>query len=829
MISCEFFSMRGEFLKMLKAIKMFTDRIEPIAQMNEETKQLKSHTNYKKMINYYGIGGIGKTRFLSEFVRLLRNEKSLEYALASLDAYEVDSPVKVLIHIRKQLKSYQFIKFDYALIQYFTKINTPPQHIISEFSSIKSQYFDVYKTIGNDILETFVPYYSSIKKVFNSGKKLVKLNEYKKYEADFSFYEDMDTMELFHELPNIFAEAINESSEPLVILLDDFDSYLKKVQSRSNSVNAESWLFKIYRKINRVLFVIASRDKIQSFGDYEPQDDEFISNHLSNLSDQDVGSYLDYANITHTKIVETIIDASKGVPLYLDLFVDYYYENEMLLKDCKQFDIPKLEGLITRYLSHLSESEKQVVLLIASFNRIDENFIKYMIRNRNIQISDDSLKSFLDRTLFIDDDLYLKLDLTLKDHILNSKQAIDPKTSASLLMTYLVEEINATHLSYEHYLNQLISLYSKIDEINQVEIENWIRIINEIGDRSYFFPFDQHFISTFNQENPAKKAIYIYYDLMKTRRKGFVKEGRDKMQELILNHFDPKVYGSMMYAYQLLHVFFIHLSGDYPKALSGYKEIIEEHELFNSLDRDHRTLVNALYKYGDLLFLYGKFNESKKVLFGIEIDHRVSEANKCEIIRTRAHIYRLNYHFEFADRMYKKILESNDQTDYRIIANTTTSMAENLQFYNPEMAIKYAIDAIEKNEKIGSTMEIGKAYAAKSIAHTMLGEYEEAFDSYQNAYEIQIKNGYRSGVLFAEIAKFLLKYYSENSIKISLDDCIRDINELWNELGVYYSFGIIIEILMDIKLDVTKDIDWLDYEKTISNLKTIFNNKRQLY
>ena len=812
----------------MKVAKVFTDRIEPMTQIKTEVYHLLEEQAYKRLINFYGIGGIGKTRFLNEFVKSLSEHKDLEFALVSLDAYEVNSPVRVLINIRKQLKDYNFIKFDYALIQYFTKIHTPPQNIISEFSSIKSQYFDLYKKTGNDILETFVPYYSSIKKVYEAGKKLVKLTSYKKYEEDFETYENMDTMDLFHHLPILFAQAICENNKPVVMLFDDYDSYLKKIETKSVSVNPEAWLFKIYKKINRMLFVVASRDKMRAFGNQHIAENEVLSKHLSNLSNYDIKEYLENAGIADECIINTIIKSSSGVPLYLDLFVDYYFDHEDDILNCVDFEAPRLDGLISRYLSYLSQPEKEVVLYIASYDRIDESFIKYIIRYKNIQISDITLDTLLDRTLFIDDDLYLKLDLTLKDHIQNSDHAIEPKKAAQLLMDYLNTKINATHLVYEHYLMQLLYLYKRIDQLTQTEIEQWINIINEIGDRSYLIPFEHRFETTFDTDQETKKAVYIYFNLTRLRRKGMIRQGREMMNQLKQSGFNINIYGSMQYAYKLLDIFFSHLSGNYPLAFNSYKELIEDHELFNSLEHDQRTLINATYKYGDLLFLYGRFIESKNVLFNIDLSKNISEANKYEVIRTRAHIYRLNYHFDTAYKMYKKILDSNDKTDYRIIANTTTSMAENLQFSNPKEAIIYATDAIEKNTKINSSMEIGKAYAAKSVAHTMLDQYDDALYCYKKAYEIQSKNGYKSGVLFAEIAKLILLYYCKDCLDTTLDDSLNDIKSLWKDIGVYYSFGIIIELLLNINLDETKDIKWLDYDKTVRNLKDIFDKKTNI-
>ncbi len=802
----------------MKAIKIFTDRIEPMLKIKDETEILINNESFKKMVNFYGIGGIGKTRFMNEFRNLLEDYEIVEKAMVSLDSYEINYPVKVLVNLRKQLKQFDFVKFDYALTQYYSKIHMPTSKIIDELTTIKSQFVDVYKELGDNALETFVPYYSSLKKLFKNGKKLIKLNNYRKYEEVFQEYEQMTTMDLFMNLPRIFSETLNQINKPLVFLLDDYDSYLRKVKEKSISVNAESWLYDIYKQTNRILFVIASRDKITNFESYDITLQEIESIHLSNLTKKDIRSYLVTVPINNENIINTIIESSKGVPLYLDLFVNHYIYNQTDFTDDCEFKAPRLKGLITRYLSYLSDAEKEMVLYLSAFNRIDETFIRYIRHEKNVQISDINLKELLDCTLFIDEDLFLKVDFTLRDHIRESDQAIPSSISVELLMNYVVNEIDASNYSYEFYLHQLIEFFAEYKQIQTNHIENWLRIINEIGDRTYFEPFDDMFEMSFSKRSPEHDAIYTYYRLLKTRRTGHVQEGKQIMDSLKENGFDFDIYGNMKESLRLLDVFFIHLTGHYKEALEGYQEIIDDHRMSDTLEHDNRTLINALYKYGDLLFLYGKFKQSKEVLFGINIDDQLSNASKYEVIRTRAHIYRLNYLTEKANKAYMKILDSKDKTDYRIIANTTTSVAENLQFFNPEAAITYAEDAIYKNKLINSNMEVGKAYAAKSIAHSMLKEYKKATQCYQKAIEIQEQTGYRSGILFGLIAKFIVLFYTKGQSDPSVEECVNDIKHMWGKLTVYKSFGIIIEILMDVKLEETQNIDWLDYETTYNNL-----------
>jgi tetratricopeptide (TPR) repeat protein len=803
----------------MEAIKRFTDRVEPMKKVKSETNKIIKNNNYKRLINFYGIGGIGKTRFLNEFEILLRDFEMVEHAMVSLDSYEINYPLKVLINLRRQLKGIDFVLFDYALIQYYTKIHKPTEAIVNELKSFDSQFISVFKEIGDNALETFVPYFSSIKKLYQSSRKLLQISKNKKHEEIFREYENMSTMDLFNKLPSFFSNALNDANRPLVFLLDDYESYLNKTKGKSVSTNAESWFYEIYRRTNRIVFIIASRDMIKNYTDYYIQIDEVEQFRLTKLSDKDIEEFLANIPITRKDIVDTIKKSSNGVPLYLDLFVNHYFEQEGRFEDISDFEAPKLKQLIERYLSHLKPSEKEVVHHIASFDKVCCDFIMYICRKRNIHISDEELKLLLDKTLFIGEDLYQKLDYTLKDHILESRKHDDHiLSSIELLMDFVLNEITVTTNSFEVYLSQLINKFSDFNLITTKHIEDWVRIINLIGDRTYFSPFDNIFIETFKDKSEKHQAIFIYYTLLKTRRTGLVKDGKELMDSLKSKGYDFDIYGEMKGALELLDVFFIHLTGHYPEAFKAYQELIDDHEMMGTLHNDPRTLNNALYKYGDLLFLYGRFNKSHQTLMKINISNITSHATRNEIIRTRAHVYRLNYHYEKADRIYKKILSDKDTKDYRIMANTTTSVAENLQFFKPIEAIEYAQKAIELNSKINSKIEIGKAFAAKSIAHSMLKEYDEAEKSYKKAIEIQTQTGYQSGVLFGLIAKFVLTVYSPKYKNYDITACLSEIKEMWKELTVYKSFGIIIHILLNEEIEELQDIDWLDYNQTYNNL-----------
>ena len=111
-------------------------------------------------------------------------EQSIQFVAISLDTYELDSPVKILISIRKQLQDIDLVLFDYTLAQYYKKNGLSFRDLSDIFESTKSSVSNIMK----GVVETagdFIPYYGLIKHVLKNIKDINKYISLKKYEPIF--------------------------------------------------------------------------------------------------------------------------------------------------------------------------------------------------------------------------------------------------------------------------------------------------------------------------------------------------------------------------------------------------------------------------------------------------------------------------------------------------------------------------------------------------------------------------------------------------------------------------------------------------------------------
>ncbi|MDY0064704.1 MAG: hypothetical protein RBS25_06500, partial [Bacilli bacterium] len=232
--------------KFKKANKIFTDRVEPKIFLQKELSRLKNTEEYKKIVNFFGIGGIGKTRFLKEMKYKEEKTGIINFIQISFDTYEYDTPVKILLCMRKQFEDIDFTFFDYALIQYYQKNGFSSKDILDKMKTMKSGISDTLMMLSDIGASEFIPYYSVAKNLFKGLKEVGKYLKYKKYEADFKSIEELTANEIYLLLPKMLADGINEANRKILFYLDDFESMLKRIKDKSISDDSLRWLIDFF-------------------------------------------------------------------------------------------------------------------------------------------------------------------------------------------------------------------------------------------------------------------------------------------------------------------------------------------------------------------------------------------------------------------------------------------------------------------------------------------------------------------------------------------------------------------------------------------------------
>ena len=98
-------------------LKKFVDREEFFELVEEEVAVYSNNRNfYLKIISIFGMGGIGKSRFLKELSNTLEEQNNKEFKISYL-TLEIDNKnqLRSLIRIRRHINKPCYL-FDYALL-----------------------------------------------------------------------------------------------------------------------------------------------------------------------------------------------------------------------------------------------------------------------------------------------------------------------------------------------------------------------------------------------------------------------------------------------------------------------------------------------------------------------------------------------------------------------------------------------------------------------------------------------------------------------------------------------------------------------------------------
>ena len=802
-------------MNIIKANKVFTDRVEPKEILTKEIESVENRKGYKRIYVFYGIGGIGKTRFLEEMrYDDEQKKKIVQFVHVSLNIYEFDNPVKILTSIRKQLSKIDLIVFDYALVQYYSKNGMTSTDITSKFHGVNSSMMLLFKNMTSGG-KSMIPYYDLVRSSIVGMKSLREVFQRKKFKEMFQFIDTMSATEIYDRLPEMLATAINDANQRLILYLDDYESMVKKLKDLNGPDNYESWLIHFFEKLETALLVISAREKLAWENDYPFLDDAIHQYYLDKLTKKDARDFLISLPIKDDEIVEQIVNLAEGIPLFLDMCADLYFNQDSTSDDKDLFKHLSLKSLIDRYLRHFNDQERSLVLYLSYLQAFDYDFVRYLSSRVNIAISDVELKHFLERSLFIDNETMKTVDESVRKHIFDSKKNKGHSGIQEVLKDYLEDTIPFEHTNYSHYFKEYVLLVSK-ESLSTPSVEFLIASISRLVDRGYAMHLDEVMAYAQQQISAEFQAVYDYFQLLKFRRQGKINEAMSILKSHKEKGFDVSVFGSMEHAYTLLKVLIKHLAGHYDLAIQGYQDLIEEHQLLGSLQDDSRTLAIARIKQSDLLFLKGRFHDALNATNAININELDQMENKMELLRVKGHIYRFNLDFDTADKLYRYILEKESDRDLKIMGNAYTNLCETHCLRNPDLAIDYGEKGIPLLESIHSYVELGKMHAALAYAYAKNDDIPKAYDHADQSIRMQTENGYQSGILFGLYAMLYVEFKSENPFHSPYDlQSLRErILTLTDKLGVYDFLLLIPHCLYGESYSMLENIQWLDFAKT---------------
>ena len=793
---------------LFRANRIFVDRIEPTRLINEACADILNEKYNKKVYDFYGYGGIGKSKFLEELQRNVKYKDEFNIIKINLNIYEYNNVMSILLAIRRSLDA-DCPEFDYGVIRYYNKCHLPFAQLNEQLKTAKSTMFSIVKESLTDCADVFIPgfsYFEKIANLFPKVKDYVKqIKDKKKYE----YIDELTATDLLQQLPVYLAQGINAGKKKTLLIFDDYESMKNKLDGGSLCSSCDDWIFSFIQNVESGIFLFSSREKL-GWKENKISDAIVEQYYLERLSDKDASEFLREVPIEDEGIIEDILNVAQGIPIYLDMCVDLY-ENYVKRNDY-EFNIEDVdaESITNRYLAHLSTAQTELVHLISHLEIFDLDILKFFIRKLNLAIDEIELLKLLEKCIFnqLDEEDY-KLDASIKKQILSLTEPNIAQGCISVLLAYLSEKSAVTLNNLIFYFESLCKLISKYGLESKKEQELFFVCINRTLDAGYWTSMDGLVEKYLTAEEYEHYKLYVHAN--KEKREGNLKGALEIAEKLVEQ---AKTFGNYRFAIQLLRTQIIHLLGNYDDAIKGYAEIVDKMELLDLETKDQKTYVLSQLKHADVNFLKGKFITSKKSLKSIEFDQ--DKNLEMEYMRIKGHIFRFNLDFENARDLYEQCYEECS-VDKKAKGMLLNNLAEIYCIEKPELAIEYGNKSIEENGVLNANIEIGKTYSAISVAYARLGDYENALYYARESINLQGKIGYKSGVLFGYFALCYANYCKGDYE--SYCTALSNMKEVQSQIKTYPYVVTFAEYLYSGKWD-DGEIDWLsdDMEDRVKKL-----------
>lgn len=381
------FSLSGNEVSQ-KAGKQFTDREEFLEAFIKaiETKVKDEH----KILMYYGIGGIGKTALRKELSKRLEEKKpETVWTVIDLDTPTYREQETSLFVLRNELNTkakINFPTFDIAYTVYWQK--THPQTPLTKENFPLLTGANVVAGIMSTIGE--IPYISFIPKITMAlvkGQNVFREWWKKRGEKELKNLPNLEPKEISERMPMFWASDLKDylvqNNKKVVLFLDTFEALWENVSTQGGFFLRDAWIRELVSQLPEVLWVICGREKLR----WEEKDEEwkkYIEEHLlGRLSDEDSKYFLKTCGVDKEDVQNVIVKASKGVPHFLDLAVDTYYEiSSKYNREPETKDFAKTQHeVLERFLRYPDKTEIATLNVLSSARFWNAEIFKILVED----------------------------------------------------------------------------------------------------------------------------------------------------------------------------------------------------------------------------------------------------------------------------------------------------------------------------------------------------------------------------------------------------------------------------------------------------------------
>lgn len=791
----------------------------------EYAKQCRT-VAYFKVISWYGMGGIGKTRLLSEIKTMLETEfcpldHDMKIIFLKLEIEQSDNILNALVHIRSQV-GHPCPLFDYALLNYWNRVQ------ISKFNDaflkdLKAEWFKYFLSAAEFIsvpLSTLPKFLSlpldtllnGIKKVYQELKK--KYNK-SQYAYEINIIHRLSNVELQQCLGGFLGIELNRLflTKHLIVIVDAYEKY--------DSSSFVDWLTTLISQTYTGLFIVSSRERIFD-GSENFSANILVNEQIESLPPAQVRALLKQEIPTAAdSFIEHLIDITDCVPIYLDLAINTYPNMRIQgLSHQKPvtFMFRDKNDLVRQFFYHLTAREQKFMLTLSFVQLFNQDIFEYFAEHLN-EIS--PLEYNKIRSLSLVSNIESASDLyKIHDTITtNVRMILDQPHRYRIFQMYLnfihkkvVLLISGAQkvILYKHLLNMVIQNQFQLMEF---ETEQLLDIFFDL--KQTMSDVDFSGIKNFDQYAPLKDFYYFTLAVYREREDTLVRLNW-------LNYISDSscLFGKHKKSLAIIRGYLNEWRGDHHQMNIALEQI--EQTLKNEEIREWYYAQAKIFR-GDYLTITGDFIGAENILgrFLTDIQNFPEQTNSIfQAKRHLGHLYRFNLMVESANYHYLSTRDENGK--YETIIQEiyiVTNLCETNCFHHPKIVFDNCYRGLELSKSLDDLKSLAKIYYAMAISQLHYKKYKRARKYIRKSMLYNQMDGYQLGMLFPLLANIYLRQCCHLPLNTKSFDLLLE------QVQVYGFLKLPIALLKGNKSllnDLRNQYQWLNFDETLAGYQSFF-------
>lgn len=365
----------------------FTNRDELLRGFVEAIRTKKPDQH--RVLTYYGIGGIGKTRLRDEFALLLDGDSEraddldllqnpgyrgrLRWAEIDFEETGMTDGPKALFEMRTRLSKkygFRFPAFDLAYTEYWQKAN-PNAALSRKQLGLKEEtsfLADIAGLVGDAPVLSVI---ANVPDLLQKVGRMLEERELKRVEQSLRQLTSKKAHEIAPELSYYWSlglgEAKDQNAPQAILFLDHFETLRSGDLLPVHRRRSDEWVRKWIGWTPGVLWVISGRERLDWVDQNKDWESALVQNEVGDFSNEDTRALLARSGVDDTEIQNAVIETSRGVPFDVDLAINLYMSkrDKGETPEAKDFRGTTAK-LHSRFFKYLNDAEFAALELLAA-------------------------------------------------------------------------------------------------------------------------------------------------------------------------------------------------------------------------------------------------------------------------------------------------------------------------------------------------------------------------------------------------------------------------------------------------------------------------------